>query len=168
MLRGIFSRRKAPPEGRLTVIGVRHHSPACARQVETVIRQLRPRHVLIEGPSDFNPHLADLRLPHDLPIAIFSYHADGTRSLASYTPFCRFSPEWRALSLAWEIGATPLFCDLPAWHPDFGARSNRYADLCRQPPGRWPADGPQSGARRAKPDPAARRLDPVPVAAADD
>lgn len=129
---GIFSR----PEGaaarnagdRLSVIGVRHHSPACARLVVETIERIRPRFVLIEGPADFNPHMEDLRLPHRLPVAIFSYHAAAERTFASYSPFCAYSPEWEALQAAWKVGATPLFCDLPAWHPDFGDRANRYAD----------------------------------------
>ena len=31
---------------------VRHHSPACARQVDRLIRAIRPDAVLIEGPRD--------------------------------------------------------------------------------------------------------------------
>lgn len=116
------------PPAELHVLGVRHHSPACARRVRDTIRRLRPAFVLIEGPADFNPHIADLRGPHRLPIAIYSFHAEAGHSRASYSPFCDYSPEWLALQAAWECGATPLFCDLPAWHPDFGERANRYAD----------------------------------------
>ena len=113
---------------RLAVIGVRHHSPACARLVQATIERLRPAFVLIEGPADFNPHMADLRLNHQLPLAIFSFHVKGDNRQASYSPFCSYSPEWQALQSAWETGAEPLFCDLPAWHPAFGNRENRYAD----------------------------------------
>ncbi|MDT3380045.1 DUF5682 family protein [Labrys neptuniae] len=112
----------------LVVIGVRHHSPACARRVEATIRRLKPAFVLIEGPTDFNPYIDDLRLPHHLPIAIFSFYSSAERSYASYSPFCSYSPEWVAVQSAFQVGATPLFCDLPAWHPDFGERANRYAD----------------------------------------
>lgn len=129
---GIFSRRDAgaahAQADRLTVLGVRHHSPACARMVGEAIGRLRPAFVLIEGPADFNPHLGDLRLAHALPVAIFSFHATAERRQASYSPFCATSPEWQALQSAWRVGAEPLFCDLPAWHPDFGDRTNRYAD----------------------------------------
>ncbi|WP_446720973.1 DUF5682 family protein [Methylobacterium sp. 092160098-2] len=118
----------APDSGRLTVIGVRHHSPACAGLVRRRIAALRPAFVLIEGPVDFNPHLPDLALGHDLPVAIFSFRADATGSAASYTPFCAFSPEWQALEAGRAVGAQTLFCDLPAWDPAFGRRANRYAD----------------------------------------
>lgn len=112
----------------LHIIGVRHHSPACARRVRAQIHELRPAYVLIEGPVDFNPYMADLRTEHRLPIAIFSFYSGKGRTRASYSPFCEYSPEWQALQCAWEVGATPLFCDLPAWHPEFGERENRYAD----------------------------------------
>lgn len=112
----------------LTVVGVRHHSPACARLVRRAILTVRPAFVLIEGPSDFNPHLDDLALAHELPVAIFSFRAGEHGTAASYTPFCAFSPEWQALVAAREVAAEPLFCDLPAWDPAFGDRRNRYAD----------------------------------------
>lgn len=113
---------------RLILIGVRHHSPACAKLVRDTILARRPAYVLVEGPADYNPFIDDLKLPHTLPVAIFSYAATETSAQSSYSPFCDYSPEWQALQSAWEIGATPLFCDLPAWHPDFGLRDNRYAD----------------------------------------
>ncbi|HBT29026.1 MAG TPA: hypothetical protein DEA76_04455, partial [Erwinia persicina] len=55
------------------IIGIRHHSPACARLVRDSVEQLRPAWVLIEGPADFTPRLGELRLPHTLPVAIYSY-----------------------------------------------------------------------------------------------
>ncbi len=113
---------------RLVIVGVRHHSPACARLAARTITDVQPAFVLIEGPADFNPHLGDLRLPHRLPVAIFSFHAGSGRVRASYAPFCNYSPEWQALRAAWATGAEPVFCDLPSWHPDFGDRDNRYAD----------------------------------------
>lgn len=115
-------------DDQLILIGVRHHSPACARLVRETIIERRPAYVLVEGPADYNPYLDDLKRPHKLPVAIFSYAATDTTAQSSYSPFCAYSPEWQALQSAWEIGATALFCDLPAWHPDFGARRNRYAD----------------------------------------
>jgi hypothetical protein len=116
------------PDSNLHVIGVRHHSPACAKLVRSRIHALKPAFVLIEGPVDFNAHIEDLFAPHQLPVAIFSYHTSESQSRASYSPFCDYSPEWQALLAAREVGAQVLFCDLPAWHPDFGDRSNRYAD----------------------------------------
>ena len=108
----------------VTYIGVRHHSPACARVVAETIRALWPEFVLIEGPSDFNERIDELFLGHTLPIALFS-SGPGT---SSFSPFCDYSPEWAALVAGRAVGARSLFIDLPAWHPAFDQRSNRYAD----------------------------------------
>ncbi|WP_433381453.1 DUF5682 family protein [Actinoplanes sp. CA-142083] len=112
----------------VTFLGVRHHSPACARLVAETITRLRPAHVLIEGPADFNPRIDELLLGHDLPIAVFSSYRDETRRHASWSPLCDYSPEWTALTAGRAVGAALRFIDLPAWHPAFADRSNRYAD----------------------------------------
>lgn len=113
---------------RLILLGVRHHSPACAHLARATLEARRPAFVLIEGPADFNPQIEELRLDHAPPVAIFSYHADDDGSRASFAPFCAYSPEWVALRTAWRIGAQPLFCDLPFWAMDAEAARNRYAD----------------------------------------
>ena len=115
----------------LHVIGVRHHSPACARLVEATVRRLRPRFVLIEGPADMNDRLDELALAHHLPVALFTYRQDSNgSSRGSWSPFCAYSPEWVALATAREVGARALFADLPAWHDAFDGEGgeNRYAD----------------------------------------
>jgi hypothetical protein len=116
----------------VTVVGVRHHSPACARLVAATIASLRPAYVLVEGPSDMNDRLDELRLDHELPIAVFSSYRDGDRAGASWSPFCDYSPEWVALRTADDVGAEFRFIDLPASHPAFAERSNRYADADRR------------------------------------
>ena len=57
-------------------IGIRHHSPRCATVVKQWIHEQRPDVVLIEAPSDIKPMLAQLLLPHTLPIALFSYRQE--------------------------------------------------------------------------------------------
>ena len=115
---------------RVIFFPVRHHSPAAARLVRDLIRELRPDAVLVEGPSDFNERIAELFLPHKLPIAIYSYFSssDGLRHSAYY-PFCVYSPEWQAITAAREIGASVRFIDLP-WSEahDATAVAHRYAD----------------------------------------
>ncbi|MBD8161433.1 DUF5682 family protein [Erwinia persicina] len=100
------------------ILGIRHHSPACARLVQRSIKQLRPAWVLIEGPADFTPRLGELLLPHTLPVAIYSYcqFQDHQRpGTGAWTPFAEWSPEWQALRAAGEIGAETCFIDLPVW-----------------------------------------------------
>ncbi|MFI5527306.1 DUF5682 family protein [Kitasatospora sp. NPDC051853] len=107
----------------VVLLGVRHHSPACAGLVARTIAELRPAHVLIEGPADFNDRLDELLLGHDLPVAVFSHHRDARRTATSWAPFCEHSPEWVALTRGRAAGAQVRFIDLPAWHPAFGDRS---------------------------------------------
>ncbi|WP_019701924.1 DUF5682 family protein [Paracidovorax oryzae] len=118
----------AVPGADPVILGVRHHSPACARLVAERIRALRPAFVLIEGPADFNGRLHELALPHRLPVAIYSYLSHGETHRGSWTPFAEHSPEWQALQAGRETGAQVRFIDLPAWHPAFAHLENRYAD----------------------------------------
>ncbi|MBB5114351.1 hypothetical protein FHU28_004190 [Micromonospora echinospora] len=114
--------------GGVTFLGVRHHSPACARLVAATVARLRPAYVLVEGPADLNGRMDELLLDHELPIAVFTAHREGTRRHASWSPFCAYSPEWVALTAGREVGAQLRFIDLPAWHPALSDRANRYAD----------------------------------------
>ncbi|MDU5909959.1 MAG: DUF5682 family protein, partial [Escherichia coli] len=85
------------------IVGIRHHSPACARLVKSLIESQRPRYVLIEGPADFNDRVDELFLAHQLPVAIYSYcqYQDGAApGRGAWTPFAEFSPEWQALQAA--------------------------------------------------------------------
>ncbi|PZT77749.1 MULTISPECIES: DUF5682 family protein [unclassified Streptomyces] len=109
-------------------LGVRHHSPACARLVERTVERLRPAHVLVEGPAEMNARLDELLLGHELPVAVFSHYRDGRRAATSWAPLCDYSPEWVALRAGRAAGAEVRFIDLPAWHPAFAERGNRYAD----------------------------------------
>jgi len=115
--------------GRVVFVPVRHHSPAAAHAVRTLVRDVAPAAVLIEGPSDFNVRLEELFLPHRLPIAIYCHAraADGTRR-GAYYPFCEYSPEWLALTTAKQRGIPARFIDLPFHATLEDRRANRYAD----------------------------------------
>ncbi|MDC3952973.1 DUF5682 family protein [Polyangium jinanense] len=114
--------------GTLHVVGVRHHSPACARLVEAVLARIDPAVVLIEGPSDWNVKMAELARGHTPPIAIFTHYLTEDGPASSFTPFCAFSPEWVALRWAFAHGKTVRFCDLPSWSKAFVGVQNRYRD----------------------------------------
>ena len=99
--------------------------------VEERIRAERPSHVLIEGPADMNERLAELTLGHTFPIAAFSFLQDEDNSLAAWSPFCEYSPEWVALRVGQEVGAEVRFIDLPAWVQERRGDAdllNRYSD----------------------------------------
>ena len=116
------------------IIGVRHHSPACARRVQQAIDEVKPDWVLIEGPANFNGRIEELALDHTPPIAAFEFYFDGDRRFASYYPFCEHSPEWIAARLGLERGASVRFIDLPGFAVrDDAPVENRYADRGREP-----------------------------------
>lgn len=117
---------------RVVFFPVRHHSPAAARLVRELALRIKPGAVLIECPADYNLRLDELYLPHQPPLAIYSYVrlADDTRTGAFY-PLCEHSPEWQALRVGREINAEVRFIDLP-WADiaasDAAAVSNRFSD----------------------------------------
>jgi hypothetical protein len=112
----------------VTFLGVRHHSPACARLVADTIHAVRPAYVLVEGPAEMNHRMDELLLGHELPIAVHTSYRDPRRRHGSWTPLCDYSPEWTALTAGRTVGAELRFIDLPAWHPALAEVRNRYAD----------------------------------------
>ncbi|MDO5094304.1 MAG: DUF5682 family protein [Propionibacteriaceae bacterium] len=119
--------------------GVRHHSPTAARLVRQFIVDARPTAVLIEGPTEYNPHLGELMLDHQLPVMLYSWapmypHAPedspewGVRR-GSFYPMTSYSPEWVALRTAHAAEIPIEFIDLP-WlaFADVAVAENRYAE----------------------------------------
>ncbi|UWQ02982.1 hypothetical protein K3X44_06600 [Aliiroseovarius crassostreae] len=102
------------PETGLYLAPIRHHSPACAWAVRTMIRELKPSHVLIEAPHDLShliPHLLDPDTVPPVAVASLLDQKNGPR-LAAYYPFCAHSPEWVALREGAAVGADLQFIDL--------------------------------------------------------
>ena len=114
------------PSANVVYAPIRHHSPACARAVEALIRQHRPNAVLIEGPRDATPILPLLlHRAAEMPLAIYTTYVErapvdlsggagelGVRRHAAYSPFCAYSPELVAARTAAEVGAESAFIDL--------------------------------------------------------
>lgn len=103
---------------KLILAPVRHHSPACAHHVRSLIRQYQPKTVLIEAPIDFEPLiplLVDKRTIPPIAIAAFLDEKSFLRR-ASYYPFCSHSPEYIAIKTAKSIAAEIKFVDLPSSH----------------------------------------------------
>ncbi|MDJ0911280.1 MAG: DUF5682 family protein [Woeseiaceae bacterium] len=104
------------PDRKLYFAPIRHHSPACAWAVRELIREVRPKRVLIEAPVDLAPHI-ELLLHEDTrpPVAIASILEEGQfHRLASYFPLCAHSPEYIALVEGHALGTKLEFIDLPS------------------------------------------------------
>jgi len=103
------------PENGLYFAPIRHHSPACAWALQCMIRELKPRAVLIEAPADFEPHI-ELLLHEQTkpPVAIASLiEREKQARIAGYYPFCSHSPEFVGLKEGSALGADLGFIDLP-------------------------------------------------------
>ncbi len=98
----------------MLIFPVRHHSPAAAMQVQRLIREMRPKAVLVEGPCDATPLIPLLLDAATQPsVALYAYRSSGS-GRAVYYPFCDYSPEYVALKEGQAVGAKLAFCDLPA------------------------------------------------------
>src|SRR6266568_4515463 len=98
----------------LHIFGIRHHGPGSARRLLEALGELRPRIVLLEGPSDASdllPMLADAAMVP--PVALMTYAADDP-ARAIFWPFATYSPEFQAACWAARNGAAARFIDLPA------------------------------------------------------
>lgn len=106
----------------LVVVPVRHHSPACARQVRAAVRDLRPSVVLVEGPRSLDPLVPLLAHPEAvMPLAVYSYTVPDQRRpsgaepalrAGAHYPFCDYSPELVAVREARAAGVPVRFVDL--------------------------------------------------------
>ena len=97
----------------VNVFGVRHLSPASAHHLLAYLNELRPKCVLIEGPSDFSdllPQIAKKQVK--LPIAMLSYTAQSPICTVLY-PLSEYSPEYQAIVWAFSNKAEVRFIDLP-------------------------------------------------------
>jgi Family of unknown function (DUF5682) len=97
----------------VSVFGIRHHGPGCARSLRAGLEGLEPDIVLVEGPPDAQEVLP-LLTAEDMkpPVALLIYSPENP-ARAVYYPFATFSPEWQALSYALGRGIPARFMDLP-------------------------------------------------------
>ncbi|WP_028709447.1 DUF5682 family protein [Propionicicella superfundia] len=100
-------------EGRVRVLGIRHHGSGSARAVRDALTEHDPGVVLIEGPPEADALVGWIARGLKPPVALLAYEvADPAR--AAFWPFAVFSPEWQALSWAVENHREVRFIDLPA------------------------------------------------------
>ena len=110
--------------GTVSILGIRHHGPGCARSVAAALDTLQPAVVLIEGPPD-----ADALIPCVAregmvpPVALLVHRTDDPRQAVFY-PFAEFSPEWQALRWAVAHQVPVRFMDFP-WQHRFALRDEK-------------------------------------------
>jgi Family of unknown function (DUF5682) len=149
----------------ISVFGVRHHGPGCARSLRAALERLEPDIVLVEGPPDAQGVLS--LIAHEEmrpPVALLIYAPDEPKR-AAYYPFTHFSPEWQALRYAVQHGIPARFMDLPqavqlARDP---AQELLAALPPAQPDGETPETNGDDTISQAETTTAAPPVEPVPV-----
>ena len=97
----------------LTFFGVRHLSPAGGWHLRQLLRQRRPRLVLVEGPCDATALLSDLTRAETVPpVAMLAYTKTAPVRTVLY-PLAAYSPEYQAALWCAQNGAECRFIDLP-------------------------------------------------------
>lgn len=98
---------------RVHLFPVRHHSPRSSAVLRAFLDQVKPKRVMVEGPSDA-AHLIEILVDKETspPVAILGYRTDGVPG-SSLWPFASYSPEYVALAWAAEHGAQSDFIDVP-------------------------------------------------------
>lgn len=101
------------------VFPVRHHSPAASLLFHEFIQHVKPKLILIEGPSDAN-HLIDILTDAETepPVAILAYTFAKEQEVNPphylLYPFASYSPEYVALMAAKRFGIEARFVDIPS------------------------------------------------------
>ena len=98
----------------VTIYGIRHHGPGCARSLVKAFESAPPDLILLEAAEEFDQLIADAsNADMKPPVAALLYQPDSPQH-ASFFPFARFSPEWQALQWAAKNGCEVRSFDLPA------------------------------------------------------
>ena len=88
----------------VTIYGIRHHGPGCARSLVKAFESAPPDLILLEAAGEFDQLIADAsNADMKPPVAALLYQPDSPQH-ASFFPFARFSPEWQALQWAAKNG----------------------------------------------------------------
>ncbi|MBL8606909.1 MAG: VWA domain-containing protein [Myxococcales bacterium] len=94
------------------IVGVRHHSPACAIAIPALLDAFEPAEVLVELPAELEPWLSWLGHP-DLAAPVALACAGETGGDLGFYPFADFSPELAAVRWAIARGVPARAIDLP-------------------------------------------------------
>ena len=94
--------------------GVRHLSPSAAYHLIEFLEKHKPKCILIEGPSDATPLMAQIAQKNvKPPIAMLGYTTELPIETVLY-PFASYSPEYQAICWGIKKKVTLRFIDLPS------------------------------------------------------
>ncbi|MGZ3454960.1 MAG: DUF5682 family protein [Polyangiales bacterium] len=106
------------------IVGVRHHSPACAAAVPALLDAFAPERLLIELPQELGSWLGWLGDPElAAPVALAAAGKDSGELF--FYPFADFSPELAAVRWAAKHKVTIEAFDLPAGARDGSSRMRK-------------------------------------------
>ena len=99
---------------RVNIYGVRHLSPAASNQLLQLLDEVKPKCVLIEGPSDANSLMDGIvKEGVVLPVAMLAYTKELPVDTVMY-PLAEYSPEYQAVRFAKAANIEVGFIDLPS------------------------------------------------------
>lgn len=96
------------------IFGVRHLSPSGAWHLLKLLNRVRPRLVLVEGPSDFTSHIKDLTAPETKPPVAFLAYTQAAPIRTILYPLAEYSPEYQAIGWCVKNNCACRFIDLPS------------------------------------------------------
>lgn len=97
----------------ISLFGIRHHGPGCARSLLAALDAQPPLCLLIEGPAGTEALLTHvLEAGMQPPVALLSYSVDDPQ-LAVFHPYALYSPEWQAMCWALRRNVPVRFMDVP-------------------------------------------------------
>ena len=101
-------------DGRVHILGIRHHGPGSAALLCKAMEVLDPACVLVEGSPEGDELIQYAADPDLKPPVAMLLHAPEEANLASFMPFAEFSPEWQAMQWALKHRRPIRFFDWPA------------------------------------------------------
>src|ERR1700716_848219 len=101
-------------EGRVHLLGIRHHGPGSAALVRQALHALDPECVLIEGAPEADELIRFVSSGGMKPPVALLLHAADDANAAMFLPFAEFSPEWQAMLLAVQHSRAGHFFDWAA------------------------------------------------------
>jgi hypothetical protein len=149
----------------VTVFGIRHHGPGCARSLRQALDESRPDVVVLEGPPDAQDLLSWFsHVEIKPPVAILVYPADEPRR-AVYFPLAVFSPEWQGLTWAASSSVPVRFMDLPQSHQLAIEKPHEDGEAMAQESQGEYADQPPEAQQSVTPENPRWRTDPLAILA---